>query len=178
MIGSQQSSIAGSARVLFGALVILSLLSVPAFAASPAIPEKLRDVRVERLSDGKIVNIGEMAKGKPFYLLFATATCPYCGEALTLLESQRDRYPDGAIGFAVIFPPGERREVLAGVLGERWGVKTIPGFVDVENKLFTAYRIEGVPAGVLFNARGGEVAHHVEMPPEEETFRALDGVLK
>ena len=42
--------------------------------ASATLPKDLNGHKVESLADGKLVDLGALSKGKPFYLVFSTPT--------------------------------------------------------------------------------------------------------
>lgn len=149
-----------------------SVLPSQAMAGVPLDGKKL-----EALSDGKEIDLGKKAKGKPLYLVFSTPTCPYCREELILLESMRKTYPEDKISMLTVFPPGASREVIWKILTERWGVKSIPGYLDKEAKLFQAYDIRGVPYSVLFDAKGRQVTTFEDMPQKSALEAALRGAL-
>lgn len=90
----------------------------------------------------------------------------------------RKTYPENKISMITVFPPGARRDVIQKILTERWGIKSIPGYLDEDAKLFQAYGIRGVPFSVLFDAKGGEIARFEGMPGKnaiEAAFRKALG---
>ncbi len=59
------------------AIVCLVLLFVFAYdkpKASASLPKDLNGHRVESLADGKLVDLGVLSQGKPFYMVFSTPT--------------------------------------------------------------------------------------------------------
>ena len=89
----------------------------------------------------------------------------------------RNDYPDSKIRMITVFPPGVQRETLKKILTERWKVKTVPAYFDDATTLFQVFEVEGVPASVLFDARGEIVRSFVGKPAEAELRTAFDGVL-
>lgn len=61
--------------LVFAVVFLLSRISHrAAWAADESAIEILKDVELVGVADGKRVSVGELAKGRPFFLVFSTAT--------------------------------------------------------------------------------------------------------
>lgn len=166
--------------IIFAAacLILFFVLGSEKQVESASAQFSLQGRKVESLADGKLVDLGSLSKGKPFYLVFSTPTCPYCREELLLLDSMRSEYPEEKIGIATVFPSGASSEMINSVLNERWKVKSVKGYIDPQNELFEALGIRGVPYSILFDAKGNQVGVFEGFPgrgPIEEKFRSVVG---
>lgn len=174
----KRRSLAYAIILTVASLALFFIVTSEKQGACAPVTLTLKDRKVESLADGKLVDLGSLSKGKPFYLVFSTPTCPYCREELLALDSMRPQYPEEKIGIAVVFPSGSSREIIRSVLNDRWKIKTVKGYMDPKNELFEAFRIRGVPFSVLFDAEGKQVTTFEGFPgrgPIEEKFRSVTG---
>ena len=88
----------------------------------------------------------------------------------------RDDYPESKIRMITVFPPGVQRETMQKILTERWKVGRVPAYFDDATTLFKVFEVEGVPASVLFDAKGDAVRFFVGKPDRGELEEAFRGV--
>ena len=60
----------------------------------------------------------------------------------------------------------------------QWKIKTIEGYMDVDNALYQLLEISAVPQSLLFNSEGNFVELFEGKPSIEEMQKALDEAMK
>ncbi len=152
--------------------VVLALLfsfGVPlrATTAEALDAPQLKGIRLTAVADGKNADAASLITGRPSCVVFVTPVCRMCKDQLRFL----DGLSGSNVAVVAVFSGGLERERLLAILREEWGVRSVPAYVDESGALFRAFRIEGAPSSVLFDARGRQL-RFIEGFPGGEAFQA------
>jgi thioredoxin-like negative regulator of GroEL len=114
--------------------------------------------------------------GKPVLVSFFTPLCPYCREELRELEGLAPKYR-GKVNIVALAPETSSQAAVSAVLA-RWGIRTIPGYLDSGNRMYQAFRVDAVPFSALFDKEGKLIRSTVGLIPAEELKALLDGAIR
>lgn len=153
---SFNSSFNRQARLLFGALLLLSAFSQTAVAEQGVLPgQQAPAFKLTRL-DGEQLIFKQTAMAKPVYLKFWATWCSYCREEMPHLQHVQDIYGDKIEVVAVNVGMNDSIARINKFMEKRH--LAIPVSFDAQGDLVETFQVLGTPQHILIN-KSGEIVH-------------------